>query len=193
MLAIILLAGLAVIAPAADQGAIDYQKTADGARWGWRLDHADPIQSIWMSQRDFTYTVRSGRDVPAEMEFAVSLGGKQLIRWSGFRHSVFIVRSAVLYYAETPRLGEGGTIIAFDLKKGAELWREKIEAAKPREIMMPGIVLLNLEAMNDEVLTIWGNDTFGRYLEFKDIRSGKTLGYHVFTDAEVRAATQPVK
>jgi hypothetical protein len=38
---------------------------------------------------------------------------------------------------------------------------------------------INLD-VNGEVMTVYGNETLGRYLEYKDIDTGKTVGHRIF-------------
>ena len=41
--------------------------------------------------------------------------------------------------------------------------------------------------VGDEVVTIWGNESLGRYVEFKSTATGETLGNKVFP----KPMTQP--
>ena len=140
------------------------------------------------SDPSFVYAIEDG---PGQLDFVFSVrqGRKNLYKWTGHERSVFAVRLGILYRASFDQMGEGGTIIAIDLLKGVELWREKLVAAGYKDYPTPGLESMTIEA-NDDVVIITGVETAGHYLEFKDVKTGKTIANRRFTKAEVQAAEQ---
>jgi len=66
-----------------------------------------------------------------------------------------------------------------DLSKGNELWRSPLKALG--EISHSSYLNRMTIDANDEVVSIYGNESMGRYLEFKDARTGKTVGHKRFS------------
>ena len=76
----------------------------------------------------------------------------------------------------------GGHIVAVDLKTGKELWESPLEGIGPIQHSAYR-TLLNLTA-NHDVVSVYGNESMGRYYEIKDAKTGKTVGNRVFPKKE---------
>jgi len=112
------------------------------------------------------------------LTFKVLLGKKEVYTWLGHVNSVFRIQEDRLYYARFHPISSGGSVVAVDLKTGKELWDSPLQGI--------GLVehsayrnLMNLDA-NLEVVWVWGNE-MGRYLEYKDVTTGKTVGRRIFS------------
>jgi hypothetical protein len=173
---------LALSAALAEGGA-DYQKVADGARWNWREEMANPLS--WLSQCGDKYDIRlvSPKGDRSVLDIAVLLDGKEVYSWHGHRASVFIVRGDKLYYADFSTGTSGGKVVAVDLTTGKELWRSPLKALG--EIAHSQYDNRMMLDANGGLVTIYGNESQGQYVEFKDIDTGQTVGHKQFTKEEV--------
>lgn len=157
---------------------MDYQKVADGAQWGWSESEAGPFYC--MGQLPEKYGVRIAT-LPGERSrftFAVTRDSRDLYTWRGHRWSIFRVSDDQLFYADWNPNASGGDIVAVDLRTAKELWRSSLQALGPVEHSAYANHL-NL-TMNSEVITILGNEGAGRYIEFKSVETGKTVGHKIF-------------
>jgi len=158
--------------------AIDYQKTADGAGWGWLEEMANPLGCI--SQCGDKYDIRlvSAKDDRYSLTITVLFAGREVYSWKGHRHSVFRILDDRLYYAKFHPSSTGGSVVAVDLGTGKELWTSGLKA-------LGGIkhsayrAILNLDC-NRDVVTVHGNESMGRYIEFKRVDTGETVGHKIF-------------
>ena len=157
---------------------IDYQKTADPTDWGWVDSKASPLWCISQSGDKYGIVMVSEPGDRHSLTFKVLLGEKEVYSWSGHVQTVFRIQEDRLYYARFLRSGSGGRVVAVDLGTGKELWDSPLQ----------GIGLVShstyrnqmiLDA-NFEVVMVWGNESLGRYLEFKDVTTGKTVGHRIF-------------
>ena len=96
-------------------------------------------------------------------------------RWSiGTHGTPFLIKDNVLYYPIVPGGTTGCTIVALDLDAKKELWRTALEAMgfiDHSKYTNFGVSL----RFEQEALRIDGRETAGRYIEFLDLRTGKTL------------------
>jgi hypothetical protein len=91
---------------------------------------------------------------------------------------VFRISGDTLYYASFQPSASGADIVAVDLTTGKQLWKTSLKGLGP--IQHSGYHnVLNLEA-DDTVVTVFGNEAMGRYVEFLDPKTGKALGHHVY-------------
>ena len=157
---------------------IDYQKIADSASWGWEVEKASPFWGISQAGEKYSIVMVSKPNDRYNLTFKVLLGEKEAYTWLGHVNSVFRIQEDRLYYARFHPISSGGSVVAVDLKTGKELWDSPLQGI--------GLVehsayrnLMNLDA-NLEVVWVWGNE-MGRYLEYKDVTTGKTVGRRIFS------------
>ena len=67
-----------------------------------------------------------------------------------------------------------------DLKTGKELWTSPLKALGPIEHSAYKN-LMTLDA-NHDVVSLYGNESMGRYLEIKDAGTGETVGHKLFPE-----------
>jgi len=158
---------------------IDYQKVADGARWGF-LDEADNPLFCMFQQTGTDYDVSLIREAKGRHALTIKVikNDRPVYQWKGHRHSVFRIQGDLLYYAEFHYSASGGRVVAVDLTSGKPLWQSRLKA-------LGGVrhsAYLNRMTIdaNDDVVSVYGNESMGRYLEFKDVRTGKTVGHKRF-------------
>ena len=158
--------------------AIDYQKTADGAGWGWLAEMDNPLGCITQCGGKHDIKLVNPKDERRSLIITVLLGNRSVYSWKGHLHSVFRIFEDRLYYAKFHPSSSGGSIVAVDLTTGKELWTSELRALGDIEHSAYR-TLLNLDC-NREVVTIWGNESLGRYVEFKLVDTGQTVGHKVF-------------
>jgi len=174
LLSALVLSGLRVSAAET----IDYQKTADGAGWGWLAEMANPLGCIAQCAGKYDIRLVSPKDDRSSLTITVLLASREMYTWKGHRDSVFSILDDRLYYAKFHPSSSGGSIVAVDLTTGKELWRSELKA-------LGGIrhsayrSLLNLDC-NRDVVTVHGNESMGRYIEFKRVDTGETVGHKIF-------------
>ncbi len=167
---------LAVSANAKDS--IDYQKLADGARWGWQEEMANPLACVRQCGDKYDVSLSSRKDNRHVLTITVLLGNRPVYSWQGHEHSVFAITGDRLYYANFHPSSDGGNIVAVDLKTGKELWTSQLKG-------LGGILhsayrnLMTLSADDDSV-EIFGNESMGRYFEIKKAATGETVGHKLF-------------
>lgn len=177
-----LVATVAMFCVAAFAGSVDYQSVADGTRWGWRQDLANPLGCLASCGPKYDIRLLSPKNDRGSLEITILLGNREIYSWKGHRHSVFRILDDTLYFARLHPSGSGGSIVAVDLETGNELWVSQLRALGPIQHSAYR-TLMNLDA-NRDVVSVFGNETMGRYVEIKSAATGKTLGHKVFPHSD---------
>jgi hypothetical protein len=176
------LAGLlltAIAAGAAPEPAVDYQKQADAAPWTWNDEQASLWHSFQAYQGDYQLEIIRPPNRFGEIKVRFSRDGREVYSWTGHYRTVFAVRGNVLYRTEFHPSASGCSLIAFDLAAGKELWKTNLKGLGPiAHTAYHNLVTLDMP--RDDVLRVFGNEAAGRYVEYIDARSGKTIGHKVF-------------
>lgn len=168
---------------------IDYQKSADGARWGWREEMAGPIGCISQCGDKYEIRLLSRKDDRHALAISILAGDKEICTWQGHQHSVFRILGDRLYYARFHLSSSGGSIVAVDLTTGKELWVSPLKALGSIQ-HSAYLTMLNLDC-NDDVVTIYGNESLGKYVEFKRTDTGETVGHKTFSKMALAQSTGP--
>ena len=124
--------------------------------------------------------IEQTKGMPWALTITLIRAGKPIYSWEGHEHSVFVVARDVLYYADFIPRRHGCAVIAYDLKSEKLLWKTDLWG-----IEVDGhskyLNLINLE-IADRHLIVYGNESFGRYIELLDLKTGKTVGNRVVAD-----------
>jgi hypothetical protein len=161
-----------------DAPRVDYQRIADGARWAFQEEMTDPLACATRGADRYTVVLTSGPENRDRVHIAIRDGQREAYAWDGHQRSVFRIQGDRLYYARFHPSGDGGTIVAVDLASGRERWAVPLQGLGGVEHSAYH-ALMTIDA-SDEAVTIWGDESYGRYLEFKDPRTGETIGHRVF-------------
>lgn len=165
----------------------EFQKRAEKTTWWWSDRNATLLWCIEQKRLDgydlsisFTATNRYHPTITIERD------KKPLYSWSGHEYSVFHIKSNTLYYASFwQNSGPITTIVAVDLTNGTELWRMPTKGVSKRATFSAYRIRCILDVnVESGVISIWGNESDGRYYELKDIRTGKTVGHKAFPTEE---------
>jgi len=163
----------------------EWQARADRARWEFEDDETDPF---------FCATRRNDQFGAYEITLRVQKGARAVgidvleegvVRhsWMGHLHSVFAIRDKKLYYADFGPNSTGAWVVAVDLATGQRLWRERCRGIG--SVHHSGYRnRINLHVVRD-VVVVHGLESLGRYIEFKSVAEGKTVGHKIF-DRESR-------
>jgi hypothetical protein len=160
--------------------ATDFQAKADGAKWRWEPEHASVLYSLMRASTDYTVEVIRKKNTIGDLTIRVLDDGKVLHAFDGHRGTVFATEGGVLYYAEFSPIATGCTVVAVDLKAGKQLWKTRLKGMGPLgHTEYTNSVTLEVE---DGAVQIKGKEAGGDYLEYVDLRTGKTVGHRVFRD-----------
>ena len=97
---------------------------------------------------------------------------------TGHPGTVFAERKNVVYYADFTPYSSGCVVVAVDLKTKKKLWKTDLKGLGPiNHTKYRNAVILEVK---DDVIRVQGQESAGRYLEYVDMKSGKTLGHRVF-------------
>jgi len=163
---------------------VDYQKMTTSARWQWLPELASPLWCATQAGSVYDVVMESNHKNRWELTISIIKDGKKVHSWVGHRYSVFRILEDRLYYANFSFASSGGTIVAVDLKTGKKLWESRLRAIGLIQHSQYSNRMI-LDA-NFEVVTIIGNESRGKYLEYKDAKTGRTVGHRMFKDTETR-------
>jgi hypothetical protein len=155
----------------------DYQKKADQAAWEWSDDRAAPESSA--KRLSGPYKAEVGRrDDFGRGTIRIVLDGAVIHSFGGHWRTVFAVRDDVLYYADFGPISSGCAVVAYDLKAKKQLWKARLKGLGPiGHSRYSNAVNLDLEK---QAVCVRGKESAGRYIEFVDLRTGKTVGHKVY-------------
>jgi len=179
--ALLLASGIAlshIKAQGLSKSGIDYQKAADSALWDWKDEKASPIEGIRLAGAKYSIVMVSEPSDRDSLTFKIFHGDKEVYTWRGHVQTVFRIQEDRLYYARFHPSGSGGSVVAVDLNTGKELWDSRLQGIGLVE-HSAYLNLMNLDA-NLEVVWVRGNESMGRYLEYKDVTTGRTVGHRIF-------------
>jgi hypothetical protein len=165
---------------AVSQGRADdyWQRIADGKPWQWNGEQASLLYSVTWYLGDFDTVVESPkRDVDKPWAWRVTVrmldGGKEIHSFQAQPGEVFARDRDVLYFTHFERSGTGCFVSAYDFRAKKELWRAQLKSRtnKPYSYYRNAITI----DASAPVLIIRGNETALRYIEYVDMKTGKTL------------------
>jgi hypothetical protein len=173
-----LVATLALLAVGMPGLADDYQKVADEAKWDWQAEKATVLHSVLNFQGDYQIEVVKRPNSFGDLTVRFTKDGKDALTLKGHYATAFVGKGTILYYTEHDVATTGCALVAFDLAKGKELWKTKLMALGP--IAHFGYRNhVALEVVGDAAKVL-GNETAGQYVEFVNLKTGKTVGHRIF-------------
>ena len=171
-LAAVLAAGPLWAAPAPPRE--DYQKKADAAPWEWSDARASAAGSAKRLKGDYKAEVEP-RGMFGGAVIRIVKDGAVVHFFEGHAGTVFAVRDDVLYYADFGPISSGCEVVAFDLKAKKRLWKARLKGLGPiAHFRYRNDVNLDLERY---AVRVRGKESQGRYIEYVDLKSGKTVGH----------------
>ena len=85
----------------------------------------------------------------------------------------------MLYLAEFSSLRTSCSIVAYDFKAKKELWKTDLKGIGP-VVHSKYRNEVTITTAGDDAIFVMGNESRGRYIEYVDLKSGKTVGHKVF-------------
>jgi hypothetical protein len=169
----------ALLMPAAPAPpATDYAKKAAEAAWEWSDARATAADSARRCKGAYRAEVVRSKDRPWSATVRVTRDGKQVFAVEGHAGTVFAVRDSVLYYADFSAARSGCAVVAHDLKRGKQLWKVALKGLGPISHFRYHNAI-NLD-VDQGAVRVYGKESAGRYVEFVDLKTGKTVGHKVF-------------
>jgi len=159
----------------------DYQRLADDATWEWEPERAALSYSIGRANCDYVIELiqpkkAGGIGTPVVIRFTDA--GRLAFSYTGSVWTVFVVDRDTVYYADFSPIRTGCAIVAFDLNGGKEVWRTDLAGlGGVTHSRYSNRVVVSLE---EGALKVLGNEERGKYLEYVDLRTGKTLAHRIF-------------
>jgi hypothetical protein len=154
-----------------------YQKQADEAPWTWSDSQANLECSIACYAKDYNahFFEESTPWKPLRIRIWPRDGHGEGYTWVGHQGTVFARWEHTLFVADFGPIRAGCRIMAVDLQTGRQLWKTNLKATScPGHSMYRNQV--NIET-DGKVVTVRGNESYGRYIEFVDCQTGKTVGH----------------
>jgi hypothetical protein len=161
-----------------------YQQQADRAEWNWRPEQANLLYCVRRNFRDYQAEIicpKETRDGFEENPLTIRLtdGGKEVYSFKANDETVFTRRGDVLYIADFSPRTTGCSVVAFDFKAKKELWKTKLKGIRVR-LHSEYENQVTIEMTTSGAILVNGKESFGRYIEYVDMKSGKTVGHKVF-------------
>ena len=162
----------------------DYQQQADRTEWLWEPEEANLLFCVRRDFQDYQAEIicpKKTRDGFLNESLTVRLtdDGKEVYSFKAHDETVFTRRGDVLYLAEFSSLRTGCSIVAYDFKAKKELWKTDLKGIGPvahskyrNEV--------TIATAGDDAIFVTGRESGGRYIEYVDMKSGKTVGHKVF-------------
>jgi hypothetical protein len=90
------------------------------------------------------------------------------------------VRGKVLYYADYNPYTTSCAVVAYDLENRKQLWNTSLQGLGPIEhTVYHNAVQIGFDG---GALCVYGQESAGKYVEYVDLKEGKTVGHKIFTD-----------
>ena len=138
---------------------------------------------------DCRLSIEAGPGSPRIVTIRLLQGDKVVCSFKGSEQSEFLLIDKIFYYADFQSSAPGGSIVAVDLTTGKELWQSELKSitkAVSGSTFSNRIGLTALSQTTDnwkthsETLAVWREEAGQRYLEIKNLKSGETIGHHLF-------------
>jgi hypothetical protein len=174
---------LAAPAPNLDELKERYQRKADEVVWRWDEDKAHVGASVARYRGGYDLEFKwNAPERASEATIRFRKEGREVFTLKGHRRTQFAQQGSVLYYVDFEPNTTGCVVIAYDLEWGKQLWKTNLKGLGPiSHKEYRNAVMLEV---NREVVTVWGEECLGRYLEFVDVKTGTTVGHRLFKDED---------
>ena len=158
--------------------AADFQEIADGAEWSWPEAGASLIDSVLHGGNDYTIEIVREKNTCRKLTLRFLEGDKERFKLDAHGHTTFVLDGNMLYYTNYHPSASGCSVVAYDLRAGKELWKTALKGLRP----LPHSEYQNEVALDQDrgALRVRAVESQGKYLEYVDLKTGKTVGHRVF-------------
>ena len=158
----------------------DYQKIADKEEWKWTPERASARDSAKHFKGDF-HAEAVEKDSNGFTIVKFLKGDDVVFSVEGHEGTVFAGKDNVVYYADYSPNASGCSVIAYDLKAKKQVWKTSLKGLGPiRHTRYSNRVILDIK---DDAVHVLGKEAAGTYVEYLDLKSGKTVGHRIFEQA----------
>ena len=105
--------------------------------------------------------------------------GAEAVSFQGNYGTVFVLSGDTFIYADYYPSRTGCSLVAYDLKTRKQLWKTALAGLRPIDHFQYSN-RVNLDVFNKEVVRVFSQESAGRYVEFVDMKTGKTVGHKVY-------------
>jgi hypothetical protein len=151
---------------------IDYQRKADAMEWRWSKERASRKYCIDEHLKDYETKILKGE---WDDTIQILAEGKEVVSFKGHSWTVFTRLADTLYVADFGPISSGCSLFAYDLTNRKGMWRSKLQGIGPTSHSKYGN-MINIE-MDEGAILVFGNEVHGRYIEYVDPESGRTIGH----------------
>ena len=102
----------------------------------------------------------------------------------GHAYTTFVMDNDILYYADYSHGTTGCALVAYDMKARKQLWKSDLQGIGPilhfgysNEVI---VQVAQGSSLAPRTIEVRGNERAGKYIEFVDAKTGKTLGHRIF-------------
>ncbi len=142
--------------------------------WQWSDEKATLAYCIKQHLPDYDVVTDSEEKFYTPISIRTK-GEKKLVYHlhDGHQGIVFARHQCTLFIAEFDAIGSGCEVVAIDLSMGKQCWKSRLRGIGPRGHSKYQNVV-NIETDGAKV-TVYGNESHGKYVEQLDAKSGKML------------------
>ena len=150
--------------------------------WQWNDEQARIFYCISQlpESHGFVISTTGQRSV---FKLTLTHNDSNVFTWHGTEFSVFRVNGNDLLFADWNLGASGGEIVAVNIADGSERWRTKLKGlGSIRHSAYRNRIDL---VAKDDVVVIWGDESFGRYVEIKRLDTGETVGHKLYPKDDI--------
>lgn len=163
---------------------VDYQKLADSASWEWQPEQASVLYSTILCPKEYKVEIIRPQNTFGELTIRFYHDDRLDCTIEGHAYTTFVVDESILYYAEYSHSTTGCALVAYDLKTRKELWKTQLEGIGPiRHFRYTNMVVVTVAqgaATAPLVILVRGSESAGKYIEYVDTKTHKTVGHKIF-------------
>lgn len=174
--------GAATVRAVADK--VDYQKIADAASWEWQPEQATVLSSMMLCPKDYKVEIIRPQNTFGELTIQFYHDDRLDCTINGHAYTTFVIDEDILYYADYSHSTTGCALVAYDMKARKQLWKSDLEGIGPIEHFgYSNEVIVQLaqgSSLAPRTIQVRGNERAGKYLEFVDAKTGKSVAHRLF-------------
>ena len=158
----------------------DYQERADAAEWTWKKKKADLNYYIKAYKGMYEVSATRPEDAFAWSDYPLKISEAKKVLYEAKVHggTPFRIRGSTLYVTQHNRSANGCALVAIDLETKKQLWQTHLQGiGVVPHFRYSNQVTLDLDG---SVAIVYGHESAGKYIEFVDLKTGKTVANRRF-------------
>ena len=154
------------------------QDEKQGVKWHFSPDYASILYYLENKPKGFEVQISRLEEWERgglKLHVRILKEGKTIHKWDSHTGGAFVfVGSSVVYSDHHPN-APGCRLIAWDLKESKQLWATSLKAV-PYLASSQYVNQINM-TIEEGQITVFGNESYGQYIETVDLKSGKTTSH----------------